>query len=118
MEQTLIRDCPECGAHTLVRFEWAHTTLPEGYWYWRCALEGGCWAGPFVMEANVKPLTLDEMRNNLYAILVGDSLYRSKLANFETAVRKDERDKIYDELHVDVWLEGYYAGQESRDVVD
>lgn len=46
-----IRVCPECGKWTLCRFEWAHTALPEGVWYWRCAQPGGCWAGPFVMEA-------------------------------------------------------------------
>lgn len=45
------RACPDCGKRTLVRFEWAHTALPPRLWYWRCAMPGGCWAGPFVQPA-------------------------------------------------------------------
>lgn len=45
------RTCPDCHKRTLVRFEWAHTVLPANAWYWRCAMPGGCWAGPFVQVA-------------------------------------------------------------------
>jgi DNA-directed RNA polymerase subunit RPC12/RpoP len=44
------RACPDCGERTLVRFEWAHTALPGDRQYWRCAMPGGCWAGPYVMR--------------------------------------------------------------------
>lgn len=51
LPRRVVRSCPACGRETLVRFEWAHTALPAGLWYWRCALTGGCWAGPYVFPA-------------------------------------------------------------------